>query len=104
MAELTAKEKDALILVRVQKRLQRAFTRRRSWRGVAADLGVNHFYIAWVRKGNIPTSKKVRKALGFPCVMPSERRVYKRQAVPLLGSEGWEKIFFKRLTPRKKWR
>jgi hypothetical protein len=95
-------DKDAKILKRVQRRLTKAFQRLGSWRKVAGERGVNHAYVSLVMQGNIPTSKTVRKALGFPLVLPSERRVRVRTITPLMGSEGWERIFFRRLRPR--WR
>jgi hypothetical protein len=95
-------DKDAKILRRVQRQLRKAFQRLKSWRKVAEERGVNHGYVSLVMQGNIPTSEKVRVALGFPAVMPSERRVRVRKITPLMGSEGWERVFFKRLIPR--WR
>jgi len=97
MDELSAKEKDARILVRVQKRLARLKMRYRTWRRVGSVLEVNHFYLNYVMKGSIPTSTTVRRALGFPRVMPSERKPRKPRDLPRLGDDGWEEVYLRKL-------
>lgn len=93
---------DGEILARVQKRLNKAFLRIGTWRGVAAELGINHGHISKVIHGQIPVSSSVRAALGFPRVMPSERKARKARVYPLIGFGDWEKYYFKK--PKIKWR
>ncbi len=110
--------KDAKILRKVQGGLFRAYERLGTWRKVAAELGVNHAYVLMVMKVSatqvadiadgrlklarlIPSNVEVRAALGFPRVMPSERKTRVKRIIPVMGSEGWERVFFKRLRPRR---
>jgi hypothetical protein len=101
MAQTNEKDKDAVILVRVQNRILRAKKRHGTLRRVAAGVGVNHYYLSYVLQGNVPTSEKVRKALGFPRLMPSERKARAGRKVPPLGSIGWEDVYLKKLKGRK---
>ena len=93
--------KDAKILGKVQGGLYRAYERLGTWRKVAAELGINHGYVLMVMKGKVPSNVDVRAALGFPRVMPSERKARVKRIIPVMGSEGWERVFFKRLRPRR---
>lgn len=94
-------EQDTKMLKRVQKRLTKAFRKLKTWRKVAAEKGINHGHISLVMQGNIPRSKEIRKALGFPAVMPSERRAYVKKVYPLIGADGWEEVYFKKIKGRK---
>ncbi len=98
-ATMSRDAEDTKILFRIQKRLRGAFLSFGSWRKVALWKGVNHRYVTGVMQGTVPTSVEVRKALGFPAVMPSERQPWMRRVYPLMGTPGWEKVFFKQ--PRK---
>lgn len=111
---------DAKILARVQKRLLAPFGKLGTWRKVAAELGINHGYVSMVMRISatqaaeiadirvrlarlIPSNVEVRAALELPKVLPSERKVRVKRIIPVMGSEGWERIFFKRSRPRR-WR
>lgn len=91
-------DKDILVVMRAQNRWLRAYRKVRSWRKVGELLGINQRYV-WelCLKGIVPKNLKLRCKLGLPCIMPSERKVRIKKPIPLLGSEGWEKVFFKGL-------
>lgn len=101
MATRSAVERDGEILERANRRLWRAFRRLGSWRAVANELTINHGYLTLARAGKVPRNADVRRALGLPQVMPSERRERVKKVIPLMGSDGWQEVFFKRIRPRK---
>ena len=114
---LSKEEKDARMLGKVQRRLMGAFERLGSWRKVAGEMGINHGYVSMVMRVSevdvaegrvemgrlIPSNVEVRKAMGFQKVLYTERKVRVKRVIPLMGSVGWERIFFKRLKARR-WR
>ncbi len=60
---------------KVQEACLRAYRRLGSWRAVGEYFGVAHRY-AWDlgMHGVVPSNKDIRKALGLPRVLPSERK------------------------------
>ncbi len=57
------------LLEKPRKRLFRQKKQLGSWRKVAAARNVNIFYVLdFVEHGNIPTNKKIQRALGIPRV------------------------------------
>lgn len=103
VAKIDVNAKDGEVIGRVQKRLKKRLAVVGSLRGLAKELGVNHKYVIDVMNGRVPSNVGIRRALGLPCVMPSERRVRVKRVIPLMGSEGWEKVFFRRVRVRR-WR
>jgi hypothetical protein len=103
VAKTNGNPKDDLIIVRAQKRLKKRLAVVGSLRALAKELGVNHKYVIDLFNGCVPSNVNIRRALGLPRSMPSECRPRVARVIPLLGSDGWEKVFFKRLRPRK-WR
>lgn len=97
----SAKAKDAKILSRVQARLLRRFRELRVWRKVAAELNINHGYVLRVMRGEIPTNKEVRRVLGFPATLPSERKPRTvKPRPPKVGEAGWEEVYFRKVAKR----
>ena len=103
--QTSARCKDMIIIQRAQKRLLRAYRRlgkSRSWRMVAKSLGINHGDIStFINHGHVPRNEHLRLAMGLPRVMPSERKPRTKRIIPLIGTNGWEKFFFKILRPRR---
>ena len=98
------RKKDDSCIERAQRRLLRDHRRLGTWRAVEAKIGANHGYIvALVKNGIVPSNPAVRKKLGLPRVLPSERKPRVNRIIPSLGSEGWEQVFFRKLKP-KKWK
>lgn len=96
------KAQDAKILSRVQRRLLRVFRELRVWRKVAAEIGVNHGYLSRVMRGEIPTNKTVRLALGFPAVLPSERKPrVKKPDPPRVWEDGWEDVYLRKIKRKR---
>jgi hypothetical protein len=92
---------DDEILEHSKRRLNSLKNKLRTWRAVAASLGVNHKYILdFINHGVVPSNKRIRRAMRIPAVLPSERRVIVKKQPPIIGvTPSWEKSFFKR--PRK---
>jgi hypothetical protein len=68
-------EKDALAILKAQKRLLRLKKKFGSWLKVEAEIHINHGHMsALVNHGTVPRSKEFRVALGLPRVLPSERK------------------------------
>lgn len=93
---------DDLVSDRVLKRLLRLHKRLGTWRKVAEHLNIpNHSYLVFfVTRGKIPANKNIRSAMGFPRVLPSERRS-RRQDVVKIGAPGWEAHYLKKVGGKK---
>ena len=86
------------VIGRAVRRLLREYRRLGSWRAVARARGVNHGHcVVLVNHGRVPCSVRLRELLGLPRVLPSERKPRVKTPIPLLGSEGWESRFFKKV-------
>ncbi len=92
--------KDAQVIERVQNPLKKAHSRKKrgGWRAVAADLGLNVRYVYDLAvKGIVPPNPETRRKLGLPRVMPSERKPKAKRETVRIGSEGWERVYFKKV-------
>jgi len=87
--------RDECIIERVKARLLRLKKRYKTWRRVGEKLGVNHYYLVRVMQGEIPSNPDIRRQIGFPKCMPSERRLRERRPLPRIGSPGWEAVYLK---------
>lgn len=93
-----ARAKDGQVIERAQNRLKKAHSRKvkGGWRAVALDLGLNVRYVYDLAvRGVVPSNPETRRKLGLPRVMPSERKPRARREPVLIGSPGWEKVYFK---------
>lgn len=103
MSETNAGTKDDKCIERAQSRLLRAYTRLGAWRLVGRELGVNHGYlVALVRHGKVPQDPGIRKKVGLPRVLPSERKPRVRRVMPRLGSPCWMCMAFKPIKPKRR--
>jgi len=95
-----ARAEDVQVIERAQKRLKKAHSRKKrgGWRAVASDLGLNVRYVYDLAvKGIVPPNPETRRKLGLPRVMPSERKLRARHEPVRIGSEGWERVYFKKV-------
>lgn len=95
-----ARAKDGQIIERAQNRLKKAHSlkKRGGWRAVAADLDLNVRYVYDLAvKGIVPPNPETRAKLSLPRVMPSERKPRARRERVRIGSEGWERVYFKKV-------
>jgi hypothetical protein len=94
-----ARAKDEQIIARAQKRLKKAYLRLPSWRMVAQEYGVNVSYIFRLCEyGMVPRNPDIRFRLGLPRVLPSERKRRPKREPVKIGTEGWEEVYFKKVT------
>jgi hypothetical protein len=95
---------DVAVIGKAQKRVLQAYARLRTWRATAAEFGVHYRYV-WDlgMHGIAPKNTDLRARLGLPRVLPSERKARVKRILPLLGSDGWQDVFFKKLRI-KKWK
>lgn len=95
-----ARAKDGQVIERAQNRLKKAHSRKKrgGWRAVASDLDLNVRYVYDLAvKGIVPPNPETRRKLGLPRVMPSERKLRARHEPVRIGSEGWERVYFKKV-------
>jgi hypothetical protein len=91
---------DEQVVALAQKRLKSRIDKFGSIRRYATHLGINHYYVSSALAGNAPHNLELRKLLGYPAVMPSEKRTIVRTPPPRLGSEAWTKLAFKKPRPQ----
>jgi hypothetical protein len=101
MNKTKAPRTDAYYIEKAQERIKSAVKRLGSGRNFARQIQLNHYYVSqFLNHGTIPNNKEYRRKLGLPKILPSERKIRVRKVPPLLGSPGWEDVFFKPLRPR----
>ena len=103
---IDARALDGQVIARAQKRLKSAYSKLGSWQALSDFIGTKNKRYVWefCTKGVVPSDPGKRRALGLPKVMPSERRHRSPRVLPPLGTDEWERVFFKRLKPKRKWR
>lgn len=103
-AQNAARPEDEQCIRRAQKRLLDAYSRMQlkrghgGWRAIAnaRDLNVRYVYELAV-KGIVPPNPEMRRKLGLPRVMPSERNRKPKPPFVRIGEPGWEERYFRKL-------
>jgi hypothetical protein len=98
---------DLPVIYKAKSKLDRLYRKHGNFRGVTkargflnVDATVKYVW-EFMKYHIVPKNPAIRVKLFLPRVMPSERIHKKRRAIPKLGSNNWEKSFFKNPKPNK---